>query len=255
MTRRFLLLLALALLTGCAPEVENRDVVRQAPEEGSPAAANDDPADAAPASRSEPSPEARPVILFLGTSLTAGQGLDDPALAFPGRIQARLDSADLDFEVVNGGVSGDTSAGGLRRLEWLLRRPVRVLVLELGANDGLRGQDPEALFGNLREIVRRTRMRYPDVAVVVAGMEAPPNLGEQYTDAFRDVYPRLAREEDTKLIPFLLAGVAGVPDLNQPDGIHPTVEGHQRIADVVWRALEPVVRSLEEAGAGGSTAR
>lgn len=195
---------------------------------------------------SEVSPAAtdRPAILFLGTSLTAGYGLDDRNDAFPGRIAQRIDSAGLGFEVINAGVSGDTSAGGLARLEWLLRTPVRVLVLELGANDGLRGQDPAALKANLVQIIRRVREANPEVRVVIAGMEAPPNLGERYTSRFREVFPEVARSEGAVLIPFLLEGVAGDPRLNQPDGIHPTEEGHERVSRNVWVTLAPVLEEL-----------
>ena len=185
-------------------------------------------------------------ILFLGTSLTAGYGLDDPADAFPGRIQELIDSAGLPFRADNAGVSGDTSAGGLTRLDWLLRQPVSVLVLELGANDGLRGQDPGALKANLTEIIRSVRDANPDVRVVLAGMEAPPNLGNRYTSRFREVFAEVALEQDAVLIPFLLEGVAGNPALNQPDGIHPTEDGHERVSRQVWRTLAPVL--MEAAG-------
>jgi acyl-CoA thioesterase I len=189
-----------------------------------------------------PAREARPRIVFLGTSLTAGFGLNREQ-AYPALIQAKLDSAGLAAEVVNAGVSGETSAGGLRRIDWLLREPVDVLVLELGANDGLRGQDPEAMRANLQEIVERTRARYPEAALVIVGMEAPPNLGERYTQRFREVFVELAREHDAALVPFLLEGVAAVPRLNQPDGIHPTAEGQRLAAATVWAVLEPVVRT------------
>ncbi|HLU25263.1 MAG TPA: arylesterase [Longimicrobiales bacterium] len=193
------------------------------------------------------------MILFLGTSLTAGYGLTVDQ-AYPARIQEKLDSAGLRFRVVNAGVSGETSAGGLRRIDWLLQRPVRVLVLELGANDGLRGQDPDVMRHNLQEIIDRTRARYPDVAIVVAGMEAPPNLGDAYTSRFRAVFPELARANDAALIPFLLEGVAAVPELNQEDGIHPTAEGQRRIAETVWRTLEPVLREIEARSSGDDAA-
>lgn len=185
--------------------------------------------------------DARPVVLFFGTSLTAGLGLD-PDEAYPALIQHRIDSAGLGYRVVNGGVSGETSAAGLRRIDWLLQEPVRVLVLELGANDALRGQDVAAARANLQAIIDRTRARYPDVRVVVAGMEAPPNLGGRYTREFRDLFVTLARDNRAALIPFLLEGVGGMPELNQPDGIHPTAEGARVVADNVWRVLAPVLR-------------
>lgn len=182
----------------------------------------------------------RPVVLFVGTSLTAGYGLPIEQ-AYPGRIAARIDSLGLPFRVVNAGVSGETSAGGLRRIDWLLQQPVAVLVLELGANDGLRGLDLESLDRNLQEIVDRTRAAHPNVEIVVAGMEAPPNMGERFTDAFRTVFVELARRNHVTLIPFLLDGVAADPALNQADGIHPTAEGQRIVAETVWQYLEPLL--------------
>jgi acyl-CoA thioesterase-1 len=186
-----------------------------------------------------------PVVLFLGTSLTAGYGLELEQ-AYPALIQQKIDAAGLKFRVVNAGESGRTSAGGLARIDWLLREPVAVLVLELGANDGLRGLDPEVLRQNLQEIIDRTRGAHPAARIIVAGMEAPPNLGDRYTTAFRAVFPALAERNDAVLIPFLLEAVAADPELNQADGIHPTAEGQRRVAETVWRALEPVLRSLPE---------
>ncbi|MDJ0851422.1 MAG: arylesterase [Myxococcota bacterium] len=186
--------------------------------------------------------DASPVVLFLGTSLTAGYGLPAEE-AFPALVQERIDAEALDYRVVNAGVSGDTSAGGLRRLDWLLRLPVAVLVLELGANDMLRGQSVEQLARNLEQIVERTRTAHPGVKLVVAGMRAAPNLGARYVREFEAVYRRLAQEYGGVLVPFLLEGVAGRPSLNLPDGIHPTAEGHQRIAQSLWPLLEPVLRS------------
>ena len=186
-------------------------------------------------------PDARPAVVFLGTSLTAGLGVPGDA-AYPARIQERIDASGLAFRVVNAGVSGDTSAGGLRRIEWLLRQPLAVLVLELGANDMLRGQDVSAMRANLQQIIDRARARYPDVRIVIAGMQSAPNLGEPYAREFAAVFVELARANDAALIPFLLDGVASVAELNQADGIHPTAEGHRRVADNVWRVLEPVLR-------------
>ncbi len=183
----------------------------------------------------------RPTILFFGTSLTAGLGLD-PEEAYPAIIQHKLDSAGLAYRAVNAGVSGETSAAGLRRIDWLLQQPVAVLVLELGANDALRGQDLVAARENLQAIIDRTRTRYPEVRLVVAGMQAPPNLGSRYTREFRELFTTLARDNDAALIPFLLEGVAAVPSLNQADGIPPTAEGARIMADTVWRVLEPVLR-------------
>ncbi len=176
--------------------------------------------------------------MFFGTSLTAGLGVE-PDEAFPALIRQKLDSAGLGYQVVNAGESGATSAGGVRRIDWFLRLPIAVLVLELGANDGLRGQDVSALEKNLQEIVDRTRARHPGARIVIAGMEAPPNLGIAYTEAFRRVFPELSTKNDAALIPFLLEGVGGHPDLNQPDGIHPNAEGHRVIAENVWQVLAP----------------
>jgi acyl-CoA thioesterase-1 len=180
----------------------------------------------------------RPRIVVLGDSLTAGYGLDAPQ-AYPALLQRRLDEAGLAYEVVNMGVSGDTSAGGLRRLDWALEGDVRILIVALGGNDALRGLPPADLERNLGAIIDRARARGIDV--LLCGMEAPPNLGAAYTDAFRDVYRRLAREKRVALLPFLLEGVAGDPQLNQADGIHPNEEGARRIADLVWTRLEPML--------------
>lgn len=198
-------------------------------------------AETSEASAPAPAVDERPVVLFLGTSLTAGYGLPSED-AFPALVQQRIDERALSYEVVNAGVSGDTSAGGLRRLDWLLRLPVAVLVLELGANDMLRGLGVDALESNLRAILERTREAHPGVRFVISGMRAAPNLGAEYARAFDGVYPRLARDYDAALIPFLLDGVAAVRRLNQPDGIHPTAEGHRILADTVWGALEPLLR-------------
>lgn len=181
-------------------------------------------------------------IVVLGTSLTAGLGLDDPVReSWPARLQARADAAGLPVRVVNAGVSGDTSAGGLRRLEWVLQEPVDVLVVELGANDGLRGLSLEAMEENLRTIILRTREANPSVEVVLAGMEAPTNLGPAYTEGFRDVFLRLSREMDVALVPFLLEGVAAVEELNQADGIHPTARGHGIMAENAWPRVEAAI--------------
>jgi acyl-CoA thioesterase I len=184
----------------------------------------------------------RPVVVFLGTSLTAGYGLREEQ-AFPALVQGQIDEAGLSHRVVNAGVSGDTSAGGLRRLDWLLRLPIAVLVLELGANDMLRGLKIEALEGNLDAIIDRTANSHPGARFLVAGMRAAPNLGSEYREAFDRVYPDLARRHDAQLIPFLLEGIAAKRELNQADGIHPTAEGHALIADRVWKNLEPILRA------------
>jgi acyl-CoA thioesterase-1 len=188
-------------------------------------------------------------VVFLGTSLTAGLGLERESDTYVAVLESMADSAGLPFHAVNAGVSGETSAGGLRRLDWVLRTEVDVLVLELGANDGLRGQSPAALRENLTEIIRHTRTRYPDARVVLAGMEAPPNLGPAYTAGFRAVFPEVAEAEGAFLIPFLLDGVAGVPELNQSDRIHPTPDGHRRIAVTAWPILREALEATQGAGA------
>jgi acyl-CoA thioesterase-1 len=182
----------------------------------------------------------RRVLLFVGTSLTAGLGLD-PSEAYPALVQEKLDAAGLRYRVVNAGLSGETSAGARRRLDWLLRQPVAVLVLETGANDGLRGQDPDATRANIQAILDEARRHDPPPHLVLAAMEALPNYGEAYGRRFRAIYPELARANGATLLPFLLEGVAGDPALNQPDGIHPTAEGHERIAENVWKALRPIL--------------
>jgi acyl-CoA thioesterase-1 len=203
------------------------------------------PASQAPASQA---PD-RPLVVFLGTSLTAGLGLD-PAQAYPALIQAKLASAGLEYHVVNAGVSGETSAGALRRVDWLLKQPIAVLVVETGANDGLRGQDPEFTRKNIQAIFDRARRQSPPPRLVLLGMETVTNYGEEYTSRFRAIYPELARANDAALVPFLLEGVAGNPDLNQADGIHPTAEGQQKMAATVWEVLEPFLLGPSAATAG-----
>ncbi len=182
------------------------------------------------------------VILFLGNSLTAGSGLDS-GQAFPALIQEKIDSRGWNFSVINGGQSGETSAGGLRRLGWFFKRNIDVLVLELGANDGLRGFNVEGTKANLQAIIDRTKKKYPNVQVVLAGMQLPPNLGPEYAAKFRAIFFDLTNKNKTSLIPFLLEGVGGVPRLNFPDGIHPNAEGHKILAENVWNVLEPLLRS------------
>jgi acyl-CoA thioesterase-1 len=176
--------------------------------------------------------------VILGDSLTAGLGLA-PTEAYPARLQQKLDAAGYHFEVINAGVSGDTSAGGLSRLDWSLDGDIRILIVALGGNDGLRGLPPGEMKQNLGEIIRRARDRH--IAVLLAGMETPTNMGPDYQRQFHDVFPALAREYQTAFLPFLLEGVAGRPELNQHDGIHPTAEGARIVADHVWQVLEPVV--------------
>ena len=178
--------------------------------------------------------------MFLGTSLTAGLGLE-PEQAFPALIQQKIDSAGLDYRVVNAGVSGETSAGARRRVDWLLREPVSVLVIETGANDGLRGLPPDSLRANIQAVIDRARTMRPEPKIVLVGMRVPPNYGRTYSQRFQTLYPELARANDAELVPFLLEGVGGVPSLNQADGIHPTAAGQRLMAETVWRVLEPML--------------
>ena len=212
---------------------------------------NADPPAAARAERAGPEATAtRARVVVLGDSLTAGLGLD-PEQSYPALVQERIDELNLPYEVVNAGVSGDTSAGGLRRLEWALTGHVAVLIVALGGNDGLRGLPPEDLRENLEAIIERAESR--DIDVILAGMEAPPNLGSDYTSAFRAVYASLAEEHDVTLVPFLLADVAGIQALNQNDGIHPNVEGTRKIADHVWTVLRPMLESSHRSRSPRST--
>ncbi len=215
---------AVATMIGCAAEERKPDPA----------------ADAAAAAA--PAGEERRVVLFVGTSLTAAYGLD-PEEGYPARVQEKIDSAGLPFEVVNAGVSGETAAGARRRVEWLLRQPFQVLVLETGANDMLRGSDLDSTRADIQAIVDRVKAERPQARVVLAGMMAPPNLGPRYAEGFREMYPQIARSNGLPIIPFLLEGVAGQPELNLPDGIHPNARGQRRVAANVWRTLEPVLRA------------
>ena len=176
-------------------------------------------------------------ILFFGTSLTAGYGLD-PTEAYPALIQNRIDSLKMPYNVINGGLSGETSAGGKGRIDWLLKQPVDIFVLELGANDGLRGLPIAQTIKNLQAIIDRVKAKYPDAKMVIAGMQVPPNMGAKYAADFKNIFPELAKKNQMALIPFLLDKVGGVPKLNQADGIHPTAEGDKILADNVWVVLK-----------------
>ena len=233
-------IVAIASAAACRPHAEGRDEARTAP-----ASPHTSPAPrAAPARPIEPA-RARPRIVFLGDSLTAGLGLA-MSESYPSLVQKRLDAAGLDFEVVNAGVSGDTSAGGLARLDWALDGDVRILVVALGGNDALRALPPEELQRNLAAIIERAQAR--GVKVVLAGMEAPPNFGRDYIVSFHRVYPALAQRYHVAFVPFLLQGVAGSETLNQRDGIHPTAAGARILADNVWTALKPLAEGEKRSG-------
>jgi acyl-CoA thioesterase I len=184
----------------------------------------------------------RRVIIF-GDSITAGYGLDQDQ-AFPAILQEKVEELDLDVEVINAGVSGETSAGGLRRIDWVLQRELDVFVLELGGNDGLRGIDPEVTKQNLQQIMDKVWASYPDSRIILAGMEAPPNMGDSYTSRFRQIFSELAESNNVIFMPFILEDVGGEPELNQSDGIHPTAEGHEIIAENLWEYLRPVLDEL-----------
>lgn len=191
--------------------------------------------------KTDKSTDSTKVILFFGNSLTAGMGLEESE-AFPAQIQQKIDSLDLPYEVINAGLSGETTAAGRNRINWVLNQNVDVFVLELGANDGLRGIPVEETKENLQSIIKTVREKNPDTEIILAGMQIPPNLGQEYTSDFRKIFPDLAEENDLHLVPFLLEGVAGNSSLNQGDGIHPTAEGYEIVADNVWEVLESVLR-------------
>ena len=179
-------------------------------------------------------------ILFFGNSLTAGYGLDTEE-AFPALIQNRIDSLGLNYTAINSGLSGETTSGGLNRLNWVLNQKVDVFVLELGANDGLRGIPLKETRNNLQSIIDLVKAKNPNTEIILAGMQIPPNMGQNYTTEFRKIYPDLAEKNNLQLIPFLLEGVAGIPELNLQDGIHPTAEGQKIVRDNVWGILKEVL--------------
>ena len=180
-------------------------------------------------------------IVFFGNSLTAGFGLDDPSQAFSGLIQKRIDSLGLAYKVINAGVSGETTSGGNGRIDWLLKQPLDVFVLELGGNDGLRGIPVSETKKNLQAILDKVKAKYPDAKLVLAGMQIPPNMGQKYATDFKKVYKEIADKNNITLIPFLLQGVGGEAKLNQADGIHPTAEGHRILAENVWLSLKDLL--------------
>lgn len=177
-------------------------------------------------------------ILFFGTSLTAGLGIN-PEQAFPALIQQKIDSLHLPYKVINGGLSGETSAAGKSRINWLLKQPIDIFVLELGANDGLRGVPLAETSTNLQAVVDQVKKKYPKAKLLLTGMQMPPSMGEKYTKGFAAIFPALAKKNKMEFLPFLLKNVGGIPGLNQKDGIHPTPEGHKIVAENVWEKLKP----------------
>jgi acyl-CoA thioesterase I len=226
-----------ATLVACGSRADDRDESKAATR----------PAPAATSARPATSPASpsRPRIVVLGDSLTAGLGVAARD-AYPALLQQRIDASGLDFEVVNAGVSGDTSAGGLERLDWALQGDVRILVVALGGNDALRALPADELKRNLAQIIERAQAR--GIEVVLAGMEAPPNFGRDYIVSFHNVYPALAKQYRVAFVPFLLQGVAGNDALNQRDGIHPTAQGARILADTVWAALKPLAEGQKHTG-------
>jgi len=201
-----------------------------------------DKSDTTNAAKTNANPTAKTTknILFFGTSLTAGYGLD-PTEAYPALIQKRIDSLNLPYKVINGGLSGETSAGGKGRIDWLLKQKVDIFVLELGSNDGLRGVPVAETAKNLQDIIDRVKKKYPEAKLVMAGMQMPPSMGKKYASDFKNMFPDLAHKNNMSLIPFLLEKVGGVPKLNQADGIHPTAEGDKILAENVWKVLKPLL--------------
>ncbi|MFN2438458.1 MAG: GDSL-type esterase/lipase family protein [Chitinophagaceae bacterium] len=213
---------AAMIFAGCANN-ENRQAVEKA----------------TPAETSAPVTKKK-TIIFFGNSLTAGYGLS-PSEAFPAIIQRKIDSLGLPYNVINAGVSGETSSGGTSRIDWILREPVDIFVLELGANDGLRGIPPVETKKNLQAIISKVKAKNPSAKLILAGMQIPPNMGQTYATEFRNVFPELAKENGISLIPFVLEGVGGEARFNQQDGIHPTAEGHFIVAENIWRELKALL--------------
>lgn len=233
-------MIPLVLSAGC-DGAESRETASR--DSTSPAGDPVSSASRADSASSAPSSSPKVKVLFFGTSLTAGYGLD-PAIAFPRLVAEQAEKDGLPVEAINAGLSGETSAGAVRRIDWTLKTPVDVVVLETGGNDALRALNADSLEKNLRALVGRVQQAQPQAKILLAVMEAPPNLGASYTRQFRDAYARVARENGVTLLPFLLEGVAGHPELNQADGVHPNEQGERLVAANVWKALRPVVKGI-----------
>lgn len=205
-----------------------------------PVGAQDSTQDAGSQATSEASQTSEKVMLIFGDSIAAGYGLEQQE-AFPSLLQTKIDSINAPWKVINGGLSGETTAAGVRRLEWSLQQRVDLLLIELGGNDALRGVSVSEMRSNLDQMIQMTKAKYPDAIIVLAGMKAPPNLGSKYANEFEAVYAQLAKKHSITLIPFILEGVGGIDRLNQADQIHPTAEGHRIIAQTVWEIVEPLL--------------
>lgn len=199
------------------------------------------------ASDQSSSPVPRGTIVVLGDSITFGYGLEDPAKqTYTVLLQQKIDEAGWAYDVVNAGVSGDTTAGGLSRIKWAMKGGAHVLVVALGGNDGLRGIDPKTTASNLTSIIQEARLIEPNVSIVLAGMKMPASMGDSYTRAYSAIFPTVAKQENAWLVPYFLQGVGGVPQLNQPDRIHPTLEGQRIIAENVWKILKPLLEAINK---------
>jgi acyl-CoA thioesterase-1 len=241
---RWLLLLVFAAALGCgsgndSEEAKNNMTVTKATKDS-----------ATTGTAQVAAPVGRPVVLFFGTSLTAGLGLE-PDQAFPALIEKQAAAEGMPITAVNAGLSGETTAGAARRIDWVLRTPANLVVIEGGANDALRGLSPDAARANLEQVIAAIRRKQPAAKIVLLQMEAPPNYGVPYTRSFHAIYPEIAKKESIPLAPFFLDGVAGIPRYNQADGVHPNIAGERLVADNVWKALKPVVAQLDRVAKGG----
>jgi acyl-CoA thioesterase-1 len=243
--RRALWLSALVFGVACG-SAENMNNAKDSSETKNNMSEGSDAGVPAAVAAAAPAAARTPVVLFFGTSLTAGYGLS-PEQAFPSLIEQKARDEGVPIKVVNGGLSGETTAGAVRRIDWVLRTPADLVVIEAGANDALRGLSPAAAKANLEKLIAAVRARQPQAKIALIQMEAPPNYGVAYTRSFRSVYTDVARKENVPLLPFLLDSVAGIPRLNQADGVHPNLAGEKIVADNVWRALKPIVAQLDRA--------
>ena len=241
-------ILVVASACGSGKNVDNRKDVGEPKNNMSVAKGREDSTPASPAAGS--TSVRKPVVLFFGTSLTAGLGLD-PEQAFPSLIEKKAASEGLPITAVNAGLSGETTAGAARRIDWVLRTPADLVVIEGGANDALRGLPPDAARTNIEQLIIAIRRKQPGARIVLVQMEAPPNYGVAYTRSFHAIYSDVARKENVSLLPFLLGGVAGISRLNQADGVHPNLAGERIVADNLWKALKPIVAQLDRNSKGG----